>query len=576
MKLYFSKILTPFFRRLSHEKLAQFCVLTTLIYVSLFEFKRLRYGVDFQDEAYYIALPYSLILGAKAFLNEYSLHQTAGFIVYPFIKLYTSFFGVNGIVLFVRYLFYFLALTVGIYAGQIAGKKLSIVWRLAIVSIVWLFWPFSIPSLSYNTLCSLLFLAATFSAGLTFVNSGSLDPFKMSVSGIFLALSILSYPTMIVPAAVFIVILIWTHNQIESKTPQLPYFFLGSFFGVSMLILFLFSTFGWTNILNCIQYVRSFGIQGGGISKLIAVLKPIATESNVPHLVWFLPMIGGALIFFRKYCGFLAPILIAGISWLQIAKGPLYLPTYLALLAPIFVWMNRDDLLLRRLFFLIWIPSMIAGILTGFTSGNGFANMMLGCLPGAVFSIFASCLAIKKIPVLQEIRPWLMAVTVIAPMIACVNFTSLSVYAESAPPQLLTSRIESGPYSAMFTSAQKAHFIYELNRDVHRFFKNKKTALFYDDFPAGYLFSNLLPVGPGVWFYSNKLQNPNIRLEYVNYFEKSENKPDIVVELKDSRWNFYEGNPHIKVDPLTQLFKKLGYQMLSETETYWIWGKPGA
>ena len=68
--------------------------------------RRLFLGIDLSDEGFYVAVPYRMALGARPFIDEMSMLQTAEFFVYPFVKLYVWLTGgADGIVLFTRHLY---------------------------------------------------------------------------------------------------------------------------------------------------------------------------------------------------------------------------------------------------------------------------------------------------------------------------------------------------------------------------------------------------------------------------------------------------------------------------------------
>src|ERR1043165_8922516 len=67
---------------------------------------RMLHGIDLTDEAFYIALPYRFALGDRPFMDELNIAQTAGLLLYPFVKLYVLIVGdTTGIFLFIRVLY---------------------------------------------------------------------------------------------------------------------------------------------------------------------------------------------------------------------------------------------------------------------------------------------------------------------------------------------------------------------------------------------------------------------------------------------------------------------------------------
>src|ERR1051326_3846489 len=74
---------------------------------------RVLYGVDFTDEAYYVAVPLRFVLGARPYIDETTpSQQTAALLMYPFIAAYHAAAGLGGIVLFARSLHFLFACAV--------------------------------------------------------------------------------------------------------------------------------------------------------------------------------------------------------------------------------------------------------------------------------------------------------------------------------------------------------------------------------------------------------------------------------------------------------------------------------
>ena len=69
--------------------------------------RRLFFGMDLQDESYYILVPWRWALGDKPFVDEENLAQVVGFLEYPFIKAFEVLRGgdVTGLVLYGRHLY---------------------------------------------------------------------------------------------------------------------------------------------------------------------------------------------------------------------------------------------------------------------------------------------------------------------------------------------------------------------------------------------------------------------------------------------------------------------------------------
>ena len=65
--------------------------------------RRLRFGVDLTDEAFYVAMPYRFFVGDQPFVDEILIQQTAALMSYPLVAGFVETTGgTDGIVLFLR------------------------------------------------------------------------------------------------------------------------------------------------------------------------------------------------------------------------------------------------------------------------------------------------------------------------------------------------------------------------------------------------------------------------------------------------------------------------------------------
>ena len=121
---------------------------------------RLWYGIDLTDESFYVVLPYRFVLGARPFVDETTVAQQAGLLVFPFVWLYHLAAGVDGVVLYVRHLEFLMSLLVGaaIFVS-LRGVLRSGAAALLLACTAVAFAPFDIHSLSYNTIGGGLFTA---------------------------------------------------------------------------------------------------------------------------------------------------------------------------------------------------------------------------------------------------------------------------------------------------------------------------------------------------------------------------------------------------------------------------------
>ena len=545
---------------------------------SVFGLYRLQFGVDFRDEGFYLALPWIFSHGAIPFTHEFAVQQTSGLLLIPLVKIYSVLAGASGIVLTFRILFFAFAIAIGLFCSRLGKQTLPVVERIAFASLAWLFWPFSIPNFSYNTISSLLFAAGLFAASTSLAESGKKSQVLMALAGASMFICVLSYPPMIAAAFVAVICLkiVFFRNQ-DRYYKQKIFFGLLGFSAPALIFAVLFSVIGWGSILAAFRLHTKLGSQAGSAWKIVGIAREFLAQSG---FTWSL-LIGVAVVYVllaqnRKRRALIPFVVVGLICWLQRLRGPLFLPSYLLAAGALFLPLVPDAQKreVGKPFKLIWIPSLVAGLVTAFTSSNGFVNAMIGCMGGALFSLYLALTVIEGSDLGWKAKRWIAAGTAIAPILTCFLLARNSVYGDHSPYFSLESRVESGPYAGLITTRSKAKFIADLVSDLFVVRSGKSRVLFYDNFPGGYLFTDLPNTGPSIWFYDVNYKDTAVRRSYADFFSEAKNQPDLVVELKDSRWNFSDGGLNLDRDVLTNVFPRLGYKLASEREFYWLWIRP--
>ena len=112
---------------------------------------RTYFAIDFSDDSFYVALPYSFTLGHRPIADEVAIHQFAGMMITPFVELFLWVTGsANGLVLYVRHLYVLLALTSAAVAARYLARLVGLGPALLISACVLAYVPFNLPTLSYK------------------------------------------------------------------------------------------------------------------------------------------------------------------------------------------------------------------------------------------------------------------------------------------------------------------------------------------------------------------------------------------------------------------------------------------
>ena len=150
-----------------------------------------RYGFGNWDESFYLTVPYRLWMGDGLFGQEWHLSQMAGFLLLPFLAVYMLFSGGStaGIILVFRY-FYTAVQAVAALFLYFRLKKFSWVGAAVASLLFFLYAPFGIMAMSYN---SLGILCLTVSTVLLATNEGQ-KRWEFALSGLFFAAAVLCCP----------------------------------------------------------------------------------------------------------------------------------------------------------------------------------------------------------------------------------------------------------------------------------------------------------------------------------------------------------------------------------------------
>ncbi|NJM09800.1 MAG: hypothetical protein HC883_02585 [Bdellovibrionaceae bacterium] len=265
--------------------------------------RRLFFGVDLTDESFYSALSKSFAEGRHPFIDELLIVQSFAVLLIPITKIFL-YFSANGegIIVFFRLLYFFTLAINCIFAFKFLRSKMLAPEALFTCMILLSFWPFSIPSMSYNTMGA-LFLNFGLLLLLAQEEKRKLD-WRLSVSLLFFVLAIFCYPTFLLPVLITIgVFMASVRNYQVSKTSIVSALAVG---GLSFIIAgyLIFFYIGLPRLHEMYEYLKSFGVQGGGVSKLWKISTQIADNSV------FIAMIVGGIwttLFVAKrriYAGF--------------------------------------------------------------------------------------------------------------------------------------------------------------------------------------------------------------------------------------------------------------------------------
>ncbi len=432
-------------------------------------YERLRYGVNFTDEAYYAVLAQRFALGDQPYIDEVNLRQSAALLTAPFYALYLSIRGsTDGVVYFLRHLFFLLQCLVALAAFRLVrlakpdGSK-SAAFLAAALPLTYI--PFSIPACGYNNLGAFFFALGSL-IGLQRVLS-DVSPRVMTFSGCAHGLGIIAYPPMILPVLVFHGAVAWQRGDgdARARVTSLKASFAGLFMvGIPFL---LHAGSGLvTGIPRAFAYERMFtrprdlhkvlDVAIGGWRQSWPVLIVIAAST----------LAGWRSTPGRKHA-LIAVMIVSTLWWFWFPRAGHFLftmPHDLSSNVIIGLAFLSGALLLfqpaesrRTLFACALLPSLLAGALIAMASDAGWTNSALGLFSAAtILPLLVACVG----GTVRDRFPAFLALALIPLALTKMNYWATFSFDGSTFRQ--TRQVAVGPYLGLYTTPSKAAHTEEL------------------------------------------------------------------------------------------------------------------
>lgn len=457
----------------------------------VFTWQRLFLGLDLQDESFSIVVPWRWALGDTPFVNEQNLAQFGSLLDYPFIKLFgiVRDYDATGLVLYTRHVYLLLTLAVAAVVFLIVRRLVR--WELALpvaavyVSLIFL----QMPQPSYSTMGA-AFLTLGAALGLWVVVEGRGRKWAFA-SGAAYGLAVVAYPTLlfILPFyAVFLAFalgrravgmvaeLAFAHPPDPAGPPTgraawraLSLWALG---GVAVLLPVALVTvsFGIGNLQRCWAYTLDVARR---TDQLGGAVKSYEVALGFWRFYWSRPqLIVVALVIFIVYKRWptTGRFLLAALPvalWLagrSVFDATGFVLVY-AVVAPylfLFVPSSRREVGAKLLLW-VWVPAMIAGAMTAFTSAAGYLSAPVGFMPALLVSGVLLAWSLEAVAIPRPAgsrasssgrRPWLALVVLVAIVGVTVAF-QFQFQQQDVPYGALTSRVAAGPWRGIKVTAEQ-------------------------------------------------------------------------------------------------------------------------
>ncbi len=502
-------------------------------------FFRLRFGLDFTDEAYYAVLAQRFALGDIPYVDEINLRQSAALFTAPFYWCYLRLNGsTDGIVYFLRCIFFGLQCVVAATAFRftyVSAPRQPVLHASIAATWVFLFIPHSIPACSYNTLGSLLFALGTIISLDGILNSGS--RLKFPLAGAVHGLAVVAYPALLIPVVIHgAVMAAFTFPKPATGSARTA---LSYGAGVGLIVaafLICFHSGMMLGIRRAMEFEGMFtrqrdaGKLGIMIVDMIGQAGPLFPAAIVGLLAFALRrrmdrLTGIALLFLAVPAWFWSARRSLHLYTAQHDLGMdifIYLGILSGLLFPILTTLRES----RCIFLGAWLPSMLAGMTTAMASDGGWRSAGLG--------IFTAVLATPLL--ISHARAAggrtgnaAMTIAMILISLALVRVHVRATYFDG-PWMMQTTEVTEGPYKGLRGAPVKAAFAESATREVRHFWRPGERMLVYYNRPGVYL---SVPARPSVevsWTDHRARMAP-----LLPYFDDHRTGQGIVVVMKGER-----------------------------------------
>jgi hypothetical protein len=551
---------------LSHIVLPAGALTLVLLYA------RIYFGVDLGDESYAVAVPYRFALGARPFVDEVSVAQQGpGLLLYPFVYVYYRLVGTTGMFLFMRHLYFLFAgaVSVSIFLSLRVFLKSELV-AVSAALLALAFVPANTYTLNYNSLGAGLFAMGCF-AGLAYTRR---PRYRYLVgAGLAHGLAVFAYPALALGVVGYLAVL-----YLMSGRKRQVLVAHGVVAAIPALIwLAVLLSDGITNARAILSLAS--GVRASGLARAEPIVRTIF--ANFPYAPLGLLATVWAFTSRRaKSAAFLLALLpvFALPTRVQFHSfdsgiGSRYVINYGLLALPL-AYALRVNPLARRLFIVVWVPSLVAGCGSAWASTTPGGSAQIGFFPAVFVTTILLLLALREVA--RKTRTWLSLPATSFAMLAPVAILLALQWSAThfdGRPFTLTHWVARGPFAGLVTSAEKQRYLYLLAADLKPIASPSCGILFYYNFPAGYLLTSAVPETNAAWLLAREPQRSRYRVRLLSYYRMRNKLPDIAVRMISipSPGSSTPRPTYLPSDPLDQLIRGRLYRQVEATPEYAIY-----
>ena len=523
-------------------------------------FYRLRFGLDFTDESYYIAMAVRFLRGDIPFVDELFVNQTATLITLPLIRPYYSMHGTEGILLYTRILYFIFSLALAACAylalSRVLGRMSAVLVSLVAVAFV----PLNIPNLSYNTLGGGLFAISVFLGASYLLSGGGL--LTLFCSSIAAGLASFAYPPLILAGIFLSVILLARSHPNNLKTTLKTILVIGAGYVLVAATFLPYLLNAGDRLTDAVRYTLTAHHHGGGWLKLKSIFFDVFWWDVARGLWLALAALGTSAIFARRrpvleaVALALFPMLLA-YAYREYIFPSVWFMSYFTLAGGLFFLLSDRSTSQDHLFWAGWAPSIVAGFITGWTSASSAANVVIGFWAAGILTAAFLMSAITRATRGTRLASLPVVTQTSVILILIANLFLGQVFYCDADLSQLTERISAGPYRGFFTTPAKAKYLDGITRDIQRLDNKEGRVLFYE-FPAGYLLTSMRPAANSAWIRTESLG----KNYYARYYRDHLSPLNLVFVFHTVDLGFPSPVTYNENDPLVALLRQTHHLIL--------------
>lgn len=499
---------------------------------------RLRNGVDLGDESFYVVFPWRVVLGARPFIDDLDLHQTAGLLTVPLVWIWLHLRGsTTSLIPFMRVMWFTFVCTVAFSGYSFMSRFMPRALAFAASTLFVIAIPFGIPTLSYNTLGAGLLTMGLALLAMDAVD-GSTHWFRTLPAAVALVIAAFAYPPLVVAACVaavcFAIASVRKGRLGAALTFGVAFLGLLGIIGCLMLVyvgpqqlltVWRFSS-GPGRDIGDIQRVLLMGKQGArlaGVSLIAqALLLAVAVGLSGKHpnsrlAILFLPLLAVLTVnhFFEGHV--------------------LYWTTSFGLFSLVLLVYEPAGSGLRRAAVVIAPAAIVAGGLTAVASTNLFMNAGLGLTPLLLLAfplVYRTAMPSGSAWETNPLVMWTETVAFGALVVVVAAISWSAIYADGQPPTL-TAVVDSGPWRGMRTRPEVVRFMESVSKNLTGRRSADGRLLVYPGYPGVYLLSGLRPDAPASYLGDGttlEINDPGLH-EVVKKFYQSHPQPEVIVHV---------------------------------------------